>query len=884
MASPNQIPKWPERLLKVFCSEKLAEYLLGDMYELYELRLNRLGKFRAQFHFLLDVLSAVRPFFFKSGWLNSIHTTMFKHYFKIAWRGLSKQKVYSGIKIGGFAIGIAACILIMLFIRHETSYDQHYTNNDRIFRLVNQWSQDGNTSRWTNLQGPLKQVIENNIPEIEQLARVVLWSWENAGANHVRRRDSKYNIYEDGFFYADPELIDILEIPLVYGSPENALSEPNSMVVSRRIAEKYFPNENPVGQQLILNDRFEDTYTVGGVMEGFPADSHLQGDFILTLFGRKFGPGTSGWCCSNYTFYTRLTPNSDKASVEDKAITMRDTYVMSEFEKAGKTELDEMKAYHSYYLQPIKNAYLNPEEVGDHITHGSRDFVWIFGAVASIILLLACVNFINLSTARSLNRAKEVGIRKTIGSARANLIFQYLSESFLYSFMAILLGLFITWLSVPFFNSLADKSLAIPWASWWMPPVLVASAALIGLLSGVYPAFYLSRFRPDQVLKGVATGGGGKASVLRSGMVVFQFTATIVLIIAALVTHEQFQLVMNKALGYNKDQVVCIQGLETMDASEKEVLKNELLKLSDVSQVTIGDYLPVYGSAIQNRSFWIADRRDLDPGFEAARWTVDEHYTETLGMEIVRGKGFSGIASDSVGAVINERMAREFGLDDPIGKSIVDMFNNEYRIIGVVKDFYFRSMFAEIQPLAMFYGQGNSTLSARLATDNFEESLAGITTVWEAVNPNQNFRYNFLDERFQNTYESLVRAKVIFLLFAALSIVVACLGLFALSAYMIEQRGKEISIRKVLGASVATLFRLLTFSYVKLVLIAIVLAVPLGWYFMDDFLGEISNRVDLSWPIFLAAGILAIGVVLLTVIFETTKAALGNPADKLRNE
>ncbi|MEQ6121727.1 ABC transporter permease [Reichenbachiella sp. MALMAid0571] len=877
-------PQLAERLLTLFIRNDLIEEVLGDLEEKFYTTAKGKSVFLAKLNYWYQVFNYLRPFAIrKLRSKNSSRITMSRHYFKISWRILVRNKVFSTIKIGGFSIGIAACILISLFIQHELNYDRHYENEDRIFRITNQWSQNGQVNRWINLQGPLKEVFEENIPELEKVARVVTWSWGNTGDNHIRKVNSPQNFYEEGFFYADPELLEILEIPLLYGSKEYTLSEPNSMVISRRMAEKYFPNEDPVGRQMILNDNPDDTYTIGGVMKDFPSTSHLQGDFILTLFGRKFGPGSSGWCCSNYAFYTKVSPEANVSDVQGKMVSMRDTYAIDGFRQAGQTELDEMQEFHSYYIQPVYNIYLNPDQIGDYIDHGSAELIWMLGIIALIILLLACVNFVNLTTAKSLNRAKEVGLRKVVGANRYGLISQYLSESILYSFISILLGLIMAFIALPFFNELAGASLEIPWTSWSLFLLLIVGGVIIGGLSGIYPSLYLSRFRPASVLKGKLSAGKNN-SYLRGCLVVFQFTVTIILLIGALVTHEQFQLVMNKSLGYEKDQVLLIQGLETMDSNKKDLLKEELLRLAEVKNVTVGDFIPVQGSAIQNRTFWISDRRQLDPGFEAARWAVDTDYIETLGMKIVKGRNFMDIPSDSAGVIINERMAREFGLEDPIGIRITDMFNNEYQVIGVVRDFYFNSIFADVNPLALFKGEGNATASIKIASTEINRAITDIAGVWEQIQPNQPFRYSFMNQRFESMYEGLNRAKVIFLLFATLSIIVACLGLFALSAFVVEQRSKEISIRKVLGASVAGIFRLLTLNYVRWVLISLIIAVPLGWYIMDDFLGEIKNRVNMSWTLFAIAGLIALGISVVTISFETIKAAVANPADKLRNE
>ncbi|MEQ9376415.1 MAG: ABC transporter permease [Imperialibacter sp.] len=877
-------PSLAVKLLEKLLRHDLSEEVLGDLEEKFYATADKRSARRAKLNYWYQVVNYLRPFAIRKSRLkNSNNKAMLQHYIKISWRSISRHKVFSSIKIGGFAVGIAACLLIALFIRHELSYDSFYKNQDSIYRLTNQWSEGGEVGRWTNLQGPLKTVIEENVPEVKHVARTVQWSWGNAGSNLVRTADSQFNIDEEGFIYADPELLRILEVDMVFGSKERALDEPNSLVISRTMADKYFPNENPVGKQLVLNDDPETTYTVGGVMKDFPANSHLQANFILTLFGRKAGPGTSGWCCTNYVFYTSLNAGSSKLAVEQKLLDVRNTYVMDQLKTAGKTGLEEMEKHHGYYLQPVADVYLNTAEVSDDIAHGNYDLVWIFGIIAGIILLLACVNFVNLSTARSVQRAKEVGLRKVVGSVRSNLIAQYLSESVVFCTLAILAALIVATLALPFFNTLAGKSLSMPWLSWWFLPSLAAVALIVGLLSGLYPALYLSKFSPVAVLRGTMTTGE-KGSFMRSGMVVFQFAVTVVLIIGAIVTQQQFRLIMNKSLGYNKDQVINIQGLNTLDSAKKASLKQELINLPEVKSATLSDFMPVAGSAIHNRTYWLAEERLIDDGFEAARWTVDEDYIATFGMTLVEGEFFSGIASDQKNIIVNESMAKQLGMESPVGAELIDMFDQKYKVIGVVKDFYFESVLGTVDPLAMVYGAGNGVLSVSVQPSEMNGTLQALNTVWEGFAPNQSFRYVFLDQRFEQMYDSLTRARTLFMIFALLSIVIACLGLFALSAFMAERRSKEVSIRKILGASVSGLFTLLALDFMKLVITAVLLAIPIGWLLMDEFLGDVKNRVDLSWYLFAGAGFTAIIIALATISFEALRAALVNPVEKLRSE
>ncbi len=877
-------PKLARRILVWFIKDELAEEVLGDLDEKFYQTAEGDNLRKAKRNYWHQVLSYFRPFAIKKTRIQLPKVqTMQRHYLKISWRNLMRDKVFSSIKIGGFAVGIAACILISLYINHELSYDKHYQDQQSIYRIANNYQSEEYSEMWTNLEGPFKPVMEDNIPEIEKVARVVLWRWGKVGENHIRPSSTLNNIYETGFFYADPELFEILEVPMAYGSQKEALNAPNSIAISKSKADKYFPNENPVGKQLILNDDTERAYTIGGVFEDFVSTSHLQGDFIMTLKDRKSGPGTSGWCCANYNFYVKLTPNANKAAIEQKLANVRDTYVMDKYKEIGKNGLEDIQKHQSYFLQPVQDIYLNQQNIGDNMTHGSHDLVWIFGGVALTILLLACLNFINLSTAKSIKRAKEVGLRKVVGSHRSGLIVQHLTESSFYSVLSVVLGVLIAWALMPLFNKISAEALTIPWSSWWFAPILLSGALLIGFLSGIYPAFYLSKFNPIEVLKGKASSGAS-TSFFRNSMVVFQFTVTVILIIAAIVTQKQFQHFMNKSLGFEKEQVVNILGLNSLDENERDIFKEELERITAVQSASLGDYLPVEGGRNTNFGFELVERKGLEEGFEAARWMIDEDYLETMGMELVSGRNFTDQSMDETSIIINESMAHQFAIDEPIDKQVVDMFDGTYRIIGVVKDFYFESLTSTVRPLAMVRGKGRETISLKLNSSDIEQTLAAVNSVWEGFKPNQPIRYSFMNQRFQRMYEDLIKAKTLLIIFSILSVTIACLGLFALSAYSVEQRIKEVSVRKVLGASAQMIFKLLAGDFIKLILISIAVAIPVGWLLMDELLGDMTNRISLSWTIFALASLMALVIAIITVSFESIKAAFVNPATRLRSE
>lgn len=878
--SDRQPPSWALRFLRLYVHEDYIEEVEGDLEERFDDNMEQYTYARARQLYVLDVLKLLPIFLLRrSTTKNKNNYGMWKSNIKIAWRQMQKHRVFTAIKLGGFAVGIAACLLISLYTQHQLSYDQHYAEPDRIYRLINRWSEVGEEGYWSNVHGPLKELLEDNIPEIELAARVVLWSWDDAGDNHIRRQEADFNSFEEGFFYADPELLNILDVTMVHGSHSKALTDPMTMVISQTKAEQYFGGQDPIGKLMVLNDNPYTTYRVTGVMEDFPDNSHLQGDFIMTLEGRP----SSDWCCTNYNIYIKLSPLADKLAVEEKTIAMRNSLVIDKLREIGASGVDEQLEHQSYYLQPVTNIYIDPEEVEDDLAHGSVELTRIFNLIALIILALACVNFIQLSTAGALKRAKEVGLRKVVGSGTSQLVLQYLTEACVLSLVATLLGVVLAWISLPYFNSLSGLSLTMPWNTVWFVPGMIALAVLIGLIAGLYPAYFMSSFKALDVLKS-RYGERHSTAVMRSGLVVFQFAATVVLIIGALVIHQQFEYFMNTPLGYEKEQVVNIVGLESMDDATRNSFKVELLKLSVVEDASYSRYLPVKGGAIQNRTYWSLERRQLDNGFEAARWAVDEDFISTMGMEMASGRSFQKDFADENSIIINEEMVRVMGLEEPIGKQVIDMFDEKRTVIGVVKDFQFETMLGSIRPLAMLHEPTAPTLSVKLSGDDTQAAIAMISAVWDDFNDRQSIRLYFMDQRFEEMYTSFDKARTLLLLFAGLSIFIACLGLFALSTYMIEQRSKEMSVRKVLGATMQRIFFLLTGGFMRLVLIAIIIAVPIAWMLMDEVLEEIAYRIELSWSIFIVGGLLAVLIAISTISVESIKAATINPAKRLRSE
>jgi putative ABC transport system permease protein len=881
----NQPPPSAQRLLLRFLRDDLAEEVLGDLDEKFYSTLRNRSVFRAKLNYWYQVLQYVRPFAIrKSGsgyFLNDMD--MFKNYFTIGWRNLARHKMYSAINIGGFAVGIAACLLIAIFIRYELTYDRHYANTDRIYRILRtaEFRGESNTGVW--FSPPMIKVLQEQYPEFEKVGHYIDNPDFGAGSHEVRRIDQPDNTHEDGFVFMDQGLLEVLEMPFILGNPSRALTEPNSIVITRSKAEKYFKGEDPIGKTFILDNNPERQYTVTGVVEDFPLHSHLQFNFFLTLAGKEFWVGEqTSWCCQNYIDYVRVRPGTDIAALEQKLHSLVTLYMLPDAVKSGSNAegLNWLKSM-QFKLQPVQNIHMNREGVSDDMNHGDIRYIWLFGSIAGFILFLACINFINLSTARSANRAKEVGLRKVIGSVRSSLIKQFLTESLLFSLFAFVLALLLMQLTLPFFNLLIGKSLYFPWNEWWIIPVLTAGIVVIGIIAGIYPAFFLSSFTPVQVLKGKVSRGA-KSSSLRNLLVVFQFTISIILIIGTLIIDRQMNYILNKKLGFDKDHVLLLQGTRTLE--DKIIpFKNELVQLADVKSASISGYIPVAGMQRNGGPIRLKGAPEAEK-VTSQHWSVDPDYVKTMGMKIVQGRDFSSlIASDSQALIINQSLVKSLNLKDPIGQQLNNWLG-EWTIIGVIEDFHSESLKENIQPMALYVGKSINTISVKINTADMAAAVQSIEKVWKKFSPHQPIRYAFLDQQYAHMYDDVKRTKQIFTIFAILAIVVACLGLFALSAFMVEQRSKEISIRLVLGASLNNIFRLLTTNFVLLVLISFVIATPISVYLMQKWLEDYVYKTPITADIFLMTGLTALLMAITTISYQSIRAALTNPVNNLKSE
>ena len=793
---------------------------------------------------------------------------------KLAWRSFKRDKLYSWVKISSLAIGGAACILIALFVRNELSYDKHYRNTDQIYRLVKVDENKGKIRKSVYMPAALAKALMDNYPEIEKAGRISNIETFGAGSNQIRREGKLDNSFEEGVVFADQQTLEILEAQFINGNPQNALNEANSMVITKSRADKFFPNENPIGKTILINNDIKKPYTITGVIEDFPENSHLKYHFFIALqnlFTNFFGEGEqTSWSGNRYITYCLVKEGTDIASLEKKL-----ENIVSRYDKT-------IKSKKSYEFQPITDIYLNREQVQDMQSHGNIQFIWVLSAIAACILILACINFINLFLAISGNRAKEVGFRKTIGAKRNSIVFQFISESILYSFISVLAGVVLAWIFLPWFNNLSYKSLTMPWKEWWFFPLIISISVIIGTIAGFYPSLFLSRIEPTKALKG-KINQPKKMSGIFSSLVVFQFAASITLVVCSTMVYRQMDFIMNKKVGFEKEQVLVLKSTNTLGTNITP-FKNELLTIPNVQSVSTSSFLPIENTKRNSDSFW-DEQNGRDASVVSQIWTVDCDYIKTMGMNIIEGREFSGQSTlDKNAAIVNQTMAKELDLKNPIGAQIVNSEGQRREIVGVVEDFNFESLKTSISPLFMVLGNSNEVMSIKVKTFDIQTTIGSIEQKWAKFSPNQSIRYSFLDQEFALMYNDTERMGSILLNFTFLAIFIACLGLFALAQFTIKKRIKEIGIRKVNGARISEVMVMLNRDFVKWVAIAFVIATPIAYYAMNKWLESFAYKTSLSWWIFALAGLLALGIALLTVSYQSWKAAIRNPVESLRYE
>jgi putative ABC transport system permease protein len=802
---------------------------------------------------------------------------MIKNYLKISIRNLLKQRSFTFINVFGFAIGMTCFILIMLYVRYELSYDRFIKNSDRIYRVAIERKYPDKVRNWGRTALPVAATFQEEFPEIIQGTRLIT----NDNALLVTYGDK--NIYSSRVVFGDPNFFEVFSIPLIKGSPKAALAEPNSVVLSQEASEMVFGDADPMSKTLAINNV---DYSVTGITKNLPGNSHFHFDFLLSTSTISAFDGQE-WINAWGAFtYILVQGGVEPESLEAKFPEMVKKYMAPEVVDEVKSSFEDFVAAgngYRFFLQRLEDIHLRSNLDQEIEANGNIAYIYIFSAVSIFVLLIACINFMNLTTARSANRIKEVGVRKTVGSTRGQLIVQFLLESTILSFVALVIALCAVQFLLPSFRNITDRPLDLDvFSSAFVLPGLILFILIMGLLSGSYPAFFLSSFQPIAVLKG-RRQKGSLHRWLRNGLVVFQFTVSIVLIIATLVVGDQIEFMLNKDLGFDKEHVVVIKNGNVLQ-QRVQAFKQSLLAIPSVSSVSGSFNVP--GEAFDGNVHKLEGETD-ERAVSISVIFADYDYVETMGMEIVSGRNFSlDFSTDRQNTyVLNETAVKMLGIKEPIGARITDHFRM-YSVIGVLKDFHFKSLHSEISPVAYVANPGirANFVCARISPRDIPGTLSALEKKWKEFTGGQPFEYSFLDDELTAHYEAEQKTRQITGLFSFIAIFIGCLGLFGLAAYIAEQRTKEIGIRRILGASVLNIVFLQVKEFTKLVALAFLIATPLAYLGIQRWLHNFAYSIELTLPPFVVAGLVALLIALITVSFQAVKAAFNPPVESLRYE
>jgi len=807
---------------------------------------------------------------------------MLKNYLRVALRNLTKYKAYSFINIVGFTVGIACCIAIMLYVSEELSYDKYNQYADQIYRPTMSATFNGRDIRSAMSPSPMGPAIFHDLPEVVTYARL-----HYEGSRVIRYLNRTFT--EQKFLWADSTLFDVFTLPFVAGNSKTALIQPNTVVINESTARKYFGKEDPIGK--ILNVDKETGYMVTGVIKDIPENSHFHADFIgsLTTLQDSRNPN---WLSNNYYTYFLLKKGTNPVKFGHKVNAELVAHAGPQLKAITGISIEQFLSAGNrvgYTLQPLPSIHLNSHLDYELEQNGSMSTVYIFSAIAMAILLIACVNFINLATARSEKRGKEVGIRKTLGAPRSHLIWQFIAESILMSSSAVILATGLVELLLPLFSEAFDEKLNLDlFTNPLSVPILVGLAIVVGIIAGSYPALYLSSFRPAEVMKSERRKSRGH-SFLRNGLVVFQFAISIALFIGSLVIYNQLRYVQTKNLGFDKEESVVVY--KTDDLSDRlHSFENELRENKGIISASNSGAIP--GNQWSDSGFWL-EGTGVDKLVDLQTMSCDFEFAKTYDLQMADGRFFSKEhPSDSDAVVVNQEVEKAFGVKKIVGKYLVlpgEKMSDQRRleVVGVVRDFNYHSLHEPIRPLVMGLLQSpnvGSFVTVRLAPGNHLKTIVYIENAWKKYAGDEEFNFNFLDESLQKLYAADQRTSKIAGAFSALAIFIACLGLLGLAAFITEQRTKEIGIRKVLGASVPEVIALLSARFAKWVLIANVFAWPVAYYIMSNWLRNFAYRTDISIWVFVASGAIALVIALLTVSSHAIKAATANPVESLRYE
>lgn len=890
MNKPSNInpPRWANRILHWYCPAVLLEEIEGDLLEAFEWNVLQKGIVMARLLFVVDVIRFFNPTTFqkakklqRTNYYHPInHLTMLKHHLVIAFRNLWRQRFTSTINIFGLTIGLAGCLLIGLFVYDEWQFDTYHPEGDQVFRIFTNRGGEGGGVSWAGTSPALGPTLKEEFPEVDQTLRLF----------RIRQKllfkKEDQNFLEEKGIYAEPSIFDFFHLPLRYGNPETALIEPNTIVLSTPLAKKYFGDEDPVGKTIQIGS---DEAKVTGVLENLSPHFHLNFNFLVSFEGLIDAvpeERIKSWLWQDFMNYIKVYPDTDLERFSAKLPAFVEHHAHPQTKERG--------FYYYLQLQPLKDVHLHSASLyNDFAVRGNYRYVNGLAFVGLFLLIIACINFINLTTAKAVRRAKEVGIRKTAGALRSQLAMQFISEAILIVSIAMLVAIQLTNLLLPYLNDFTSKSLVFPIVSSSLLLTSVISLTLItGLLAGLYPAFVLSGFRPSVALKGGQSQSGGHIKWLRQGLVVVQFTLSILLIIGASVIFKQLNFLQYSDLGFQRDQLLhfpmkgkLFQNFETSKAA--------FLKVPGVTAATTGYGIP--GDIVSGDDIIVPgpDRKILP----ARIFNIDHEYVSTMGMEIVAGRDFSKeISTDATeGFIINETAVQNLGLGNTPEEAIDQPLEwqmwtdhdtiKKGRVIGVVRDFHYASLHEEVQTAVLqVYPDSYWKMALRINTDDVSGTIAAIEETWDRFETGYPLDYQFVDASFGAMYKEEQKLGDLLGIFTILAIFIACIGAFGLVTYATEQRRKEIGIRKVLGASVAAIVQLLSKEFLLLVFLALVIASPIAWYAMQQWLADFAYSIKMDWWVFVLSGIGAILIAGLTVGFQSIRAALANPVEALRDE
>lgn len=818
---------------------------------------------------------------------------MLSNFIRVAFRNLVKQRIYSIINVIGLAVSITACLLLTLYVRFETSFDSDFPDADRIYKVVLERKYPDRTTFFAVIPQSYAAAMKKDFPEVENTLQLLGPNNRVAINYEVPGKETISNEEDQFYFVPDSTFFSFFNLPFVKGDQKTALSAPNQVVITRDVAERYFGTEDPIGK--VFRGNFGEL-KVTGVIEKFPENSHIQVKFVATFNATQFFARENYISFSSHT-YLKLKPGSDAAALEAKFPQMVDTYASGQIERDLKQSWEDYKKAgngYRYFLQPLTDIHLDPTNLEFTPTpSGNKRYVIGLTVIAGLILVIACINFMNLATARSTSRAREVGMRKVMGSMKNQLVLQFLLEAILLALFSTAVAVLATYLLLPSFNTLVEKNLQfIP------DPVVIAGlvvfAMIVGILAGIYPAFVLSAFNPVDVMKGTfsrsATG-----TLLRNGLVVFQFTISVFLIVATLIVGRQMNFMMNKDLGFDKESVMMIERAFALQANQESFL-TEVRKLPSViaaagTSARVGNRDDVFGQMYQPMG--------SNEILTVKSMFADDDFAPMIEFNIMEGRFFSRETSDSLSILMNEAAIKAFNLKDAVGQKFQnDDFQDgdnavmrTFTLIGVVRDFHFQSLRDEITPLVILstevFGRQNRNtqfIAVRVKEGMHQEAIKSVGELWKTLVPDRPFAFEFLEENLNQGYSQERQSGKVFSVFSGLAIIIACVGLFGLSAFTAGQRTKEIGIRKVLGASVPGVVMLLSKDFAKLVGLALILAVPGTWYVMNNWLSGFAFRISIGVDTFILAGLLAVSIAMLTVSYQSIKAAVVNPVNSLRRE